>query len=129
MIDALKSTIPKILEQISYHEANSLIFIKKPFENLGERPSKPTPSIEKPLVLELKTLPCHLKYAYLRENSTLPFIVYVTLTPDEEEKLLRILREYRIAFGWLIADIKGIIPSICMHKILIEDNYKPLIEH
>ena len=31
--------------------------------------------------------------------------------------------------GWSIADIKGISPSIIMHKILMEESYKPLIKH
>ena len=84
---------------------------------------------KKPLVLELKTLPSYLKYTYLGENSTLPVIVSAALTPDKEQKLLRVLREYKTAFGWSIADIKGISPSICMHKILMEDNYKPSVEH
>ena len=26
-------------------------------------------------------------------------------------------------------DLKGIIPSICMHKILMKENAKPSIEH
>ena len=49
-------------------------------------------------------------------------------TPGEEEKLLRILREHRTALGWTISDIKGISPSICMQKILMEELYKPSIE-
>ena len=129
MVDVSKSTNPKVLEQIRYLEANSPIFIKKPFEDLGERLGKPVPSIEKAPILELKALPSHLKYAYLGENSTLLVIVSAVLTPDKEEKLLRVLREYKTAFGWSIADIRGISPSICMHKILMEDNYKPSVEH
>ena len=31
-------------------------------------------------------------------------------------------------FAWFIEDIKGISPSICMHKILMEE-YTPRIEH
>jgi len=61
---------------------------------------------------------------YLGENSTLPVIVSSSLTGDEEEKLLRVLRDYKIEMGWIIADIKGISPSVCMHKILMEDIYK-----
>ena len=30
--------------------------------------------------------------------------------------------------GWIISDIKGISPSICMHKILMEELHKPSIE-
>lgn len=41
--------------------------------NLSNREIKPSiPSIESTPVLELKTLPSHLKYAYLCDNNTLP---------------------------------------------------------
>ena len=60
---------------------------------------------------------------------TLPAIVFTALIFGENEKLLRILREYKTTFGWSIVDIKGISPSIYMHKILKVDKYKPSIEH
>ena len=47
----------------------------------------------------------------------------------EEHKLLEILRKYKEAIAWSIKDLKGISPSICMHKILLEDNAKISIEH
>ncbi|CAL9029388.1 unnamed protein product [Prunus brigantina] len=75
--------------------------------------------------LELKQLPEQLKYAYLGENQTLPVIVAANLSLVEQEKLLRVLREHKTALGWTIADIKGISPSKCMHRILLEDNAKP----
>src|SRR5438270_5145969 len=34
-------------------------------------------------------------------------------------------RKYREAIGWSIADIKGISPAMCMHRILMEDDVKP----
>ena len=55
-------------------------------------------------------------------------IVAASLTPREEEKLLRVLRDHRTALGWTISDIKGISSSICMHKILMEELYKLSIE-
>ena len=55
-------------------------------------------------------------------------IVAASLTLREEEKLLCVLREHRTALGWTISDIKGINLSICMHKILMEELYKPSIE-
>ena len=78
---------------------------------------------------ELKQLPEHLCYAFLGDSYTFPVIVAASLTPEEEEKLLRMLREHRTALGWTISDIKGISPSICMHKILMEELYKLSIEH
>ena len=51
------------------------------------------------------------------------------MTELEEQKLLEILRKYKEAIAWSIKDLKGISPSICMHKILLEDNAKTSIEH
>lgn len=40
-----------------------------------------------------------------------------------------VLREHKSAIGRTIADIKGISPSICMHKILMEENFKLIVDH
>ncbi|XP_070056963.1 uncharacterized protein [Nicotiana tomentosiformis] len=48
---------------------------------------------------------------------------------EEEEKLLRVLREHKHAIGWTMSDIKGISPAFCMHKILMEEGHKPSVEH
>jgi hypothetical protein len=96
-----------------------------PFETLVPTNTTIFPSIVKAPNLELKQLPKHLTYAYLGENKTLPMIVAANLSSGEEEKLLRILREHKIAIGWTIADIKGISPAKCMHQIHLEDEAKP----
>ncbi|KAL4325470.1 hypothetical protein GQ457_11G027320 [Hibiscus cannabinus] len=85
-------------------------------------------SIEQPPKLELKQLPEQLKYAYLGENETLPVIISCKLQAAQEERLIATLRQHKEALGWTIADIKGISPSICMHKILLEDNHKPTFD-
>ncbi|PIN21773.1 DNA-directed DNA polymerase [Handroanthus impetiginosus] len=86
------------------------------------------PSIEEPPTLELKPLPSHLCYVYLGESDTLPVIISSALSDLQVEKLLRVLRNHEGAIGWTIADIKGISPSFCMHKILLEDDQKPSVE-
>ena len=43
--------------------------------------------------------------------------------------MLKIIRKYKEAIAWSIEDLKGISPSICMHKILLDDNAKTSIEH
>ncbi|XP_023745769.1 uncharacterized protein LOC111893924 [Lactuca sativa] len=83
------------------------------------------PSLVQPPKLELKVLPQHLKYAYLGDNETLLVIISTHLTECEEEKLLKVLKEHKEAMGWTIADIKGLSPSTCMHKILMDDECKP----
>ncbi|XP_073271527.1 uncharacterized protein [Primulina huaijiensis] len=85
-------------------------------------------SLEEPPTLELKPLPPHLKYIYLGENNTLPVIIFAALTDVMEDKLLEVLKAHKSAFAWKVADIKGINPSVCMHKILMEDKYSPLVQ-
>ncbi|XP_070042639.1 uncharacterized protein [Nicotiana tomentosiformis] len=46
----------------------------------------------------------------------------------EEQKLVEMLRKYKKVIGWTIADIQGINPAIYMHKILLEENIKPLVQ-
>jgi hypothetical protein len=104
-------------------ESNLPYTRKRYFEELGTGPEKSQPSILKPPKLELKQLPPHLRYAYLGESNTLPVIISNMVSEVEEEKLLRVLRDNKQAIGWTIADIKGISPSLCMHKILMEENF------
>ena len=101
---------------------------KQQIEVLETRISYFIPFIQEAPKLELKELPIHLRYAYLNENSTLPVIISSSLTGDEEEKLLRVLWDHKIAIGWTIVDIKSINPSVCVHKILMEDIYKPSVQ-
>ncbi|XP_042405185.1 uncharacterized protein LOC121995530 [Zingiber officinale] len=75
---------------------------------------------------ELKPLPPHLKYAYLGENQQFPVIIAQNLEPEQESRLLEILRQHRKAIGWTLADIPGISPSICMHRIYLEEDVKPV---
>ncbi|KAM2086763.1 hypothetical protein ACFX1R_024265 [Malus domestica] len=86
------------------------------------------PSVIQALVLELKPLPDHLKYALLGEGETLPIIVSSSLTALEEEKLIWVLKEHKTAIGWTLADIKGISPTTCMHRIFLEKGAKPTRE-
>ncbi|XP_075499729.1 uncharacterized protein LOC142538253 [Primulina tabacum] len=92
---------------------------------LGHIPKSLKSSIEEPPFLELKPLHHHLKYLFLKEEDKLPVIVSSSLTGDEEDKLLRVLKDHICAIGWSIADIKGISPSMCMHKILMEKEHSP----
>ena len=77
----------------------------------------------------MKELPSHLKYEFLEPEKRKPVIISAVLTEAEEQKLLVILRKYKEAIAWSIEDLKGISPSICMHKILLENNAKTSIEH
>ena len=56
-------------------------------------------------------------------------IISSTLNENMENKLLEVLKKNMDAFAWSIEDIKGISPSVCMHKIPIKEEYTPSVEH
>jgi len=79
--------------------------------------------------VELKPLPSSLRYEFLGPNSIYHVIVNVSLNACQVDSLLRVLREHRKAIGYTLDDLKGIHPSMCMHRILMKDDHKPTIEH
>ena len=97
---------------------------KKKFESLdlqtkGE--NKTQASIEEPPELELKPLPNHLKYTYLRENDTLPVSIPAHFDVKEEKALLNMLKCHKKVIRWTLADILGINSFYCMHKIGLDE--------
>ncbi|CAM8947580.1 unnamed protein product [Rhodiola kirilowii] len=77
---------------------------------------------------ELKPLPSNLRYEFLGPNSTHPVIVGATLNENETSKLLHVLKNNKKALGYSIDDLKGISPSLCMHRITVDENAKPFRE-
>ncbi|GJW11667.1 reverse transcriptase domain-containing protein [Tanacetum coccineum] len=90
--------------------------------------TKAKSSIEEPPKLKLKDLPSHLEYAYLEGINKLPVIIAKGLKDDEKEALLKVLKSHKWAIAWKITDIKGIDPRFCTHKILMEEDYKPMVQ-
>ncbi|GKC54462.1 hypothetical protein Tco_1077207 [Tanacetum coccineum] len=68
------------------------------------------------------------KYAFLQEDDKLPVDISFSLSRHEKDKIIEVLKNYKGAIAWSIADIKGIDPSFCTHKILMEDEYKPTVQ-
>ncbi|GKA37597.1 reverse transcriptase domain-containing protein [Tanacetum coccineum] len=86
-------------------------------------------SIDDPPKLELKDLPSHLEYAFLEGTDKLHVIISKELKDEEKAALLKILKSHKRTITWKIFDIKGIDPSFCTHKILMEDDFKPAVQH
>ena len=66
---------------------------------------------------------------FLGCNDTKLVNISSKLDNDMEVKLLDVPERNSEAFAWSIEDIKEISPSICMHKILMEEDHAPSIEH
>ncbi|KAM2322731.1 hypothetical protein ACFXTH_019376 [Malus domestica] len=116
----------EVFEMVAALESLPSHFGKSPLSILDlVLANKLLPSIVQPPTLELKPLPSHLKYVFLGEDQTLPVIISSSLTTPEKDKLIRVLKEHKSAIGWTLADIKGISPTTCMHRILLEEGAKP----
>ncbi|GJR36093.1 hypothetical protein Tco_1211777 [Tanacetum coccineum] len=133
-------SIPPGIDDDDFDPEGDLLLLEK---LLNDDPSSPLPpkelhveelkivksSIDDPPELELKDLPSHLEYAFLEGTDKLPVIIAKNLKEDEKVRLLKVLKSHKRAIAWKISDIKGIDPQFCTHKILMEDDSKPAIQH
>ena len=97
------------------------------WENLRE-PQVEEKKDETKKVAELKQLPDNLKYVFLDPEKKCPTIISSHLEVSQEDKLVKVLKKQKSAMGWAIEDLKGISPTVCMHKILMEDGHKPVVQ-
>ncbi|GKD99114.1 hypothetical protein Tco_1383011, partial [Tanacetum coccineum] len=51
------------------------------------------------------------------------------LSVDEKTALIKVLKSRKRAIAWKLSDIKGINPEFCSHKILMEEDYEPAVQH
>jgi len=112
------------LDFTPYLESSSCVSTYEPLPPLASSPIPP--SVVSPPKLELKPLPDSLKYVFLGPKETLPVIISSLLSFHQEEELIRVLSDHKSAIEWLVADLKGIGPTICMHRIHLEDDAKPV---
>nr|GEU89231.1 hypothetical protein [Tanacetum cinerariifolium] len=86
-------------------------------------------SVDEPPVVELKALPLHLEYAFLEGEDKLPVIIAKDLSVVEKAALIMVLKSHERAIAWKLSDIKGINPEFCNHKILLEEDFTPAVQH
>nr|GFB97784.1 reverse transcriptase domain-containing protein [Tanacetum cinerariifolium] len=85
--------------------------------------------VDEPPEVELKDLPPHLKYAFMEGDNKLPVIIAKELGDEEKSALIKVLMSHKQAIAWKLSDIQGINPEFYTHKILIEEDYKPAVQH
>ncbi|GJZ83454.1 reverse transcriptase domain-containing protein [Tanacetum coccineum] len=142
---ALKDDPTSLEVDHSYYDLEGDIFLLEAY--LNDDPSLPPPnqgnylpeiqkelkiyesSIDEPPEVELKDLPPHLEYAFLEGDDKLPIIIAKDLSVEEKPALKKVLKSHKRAIAWKLSDIKGINPKFCTHKILIEEDYKPAVQH
>ncbi|GJR83340.1 reverse transcriptase domain-containing protein [Tanacetum coccineum] len=62
-------------------------------------------------------------------NDKLPVIIAKDLKNEEKAALIEVLKSHKRAIAWKLSDIKGIDPEFCTHKILMEEDYEPTVQH
>ena len=114
----------------SFHSIETVLSLKQNINEKGENNEKGEihqETNEEGLVL--KELPSHLKYAHLESPKRKQVIISARLSDAEEQRLLKILKKHKESIAYSIEELKGISPSICMHKIMLEETSKPSVEH
>ncbi|XP_058211511.1 uncharacterized protein LOC131323682 [Rhododendron vialii] len=102
------------------------VFEKNPI--IFDHPFLATSSVEddeEPPKPELKPLPDTLKYAFLNGDDIFPVVIFSSLKADQEGKLIALLRKHVGAIGWTTADLQGISPMVCTHRIFLDEDVKP----
>ncbi|GJV99020.1 reverse transcriptase domain-containing protein [Tanacetum coccineum] len=95
----------------SYYDSEGDILLLKEF--LNDDPSSP---LLPPQDLKIGT-------------DKLPVIIAKDLKDEEKAALIKVLKSYKQALAWQLSDIKGINTEFCTHKILMEDDFKPAVQH
>nr|GEX10771.1 reverse transcriptase domain-containing protein [Tanacetum cinerariifolium] len=109
------------------NQGNYLPEVRKEL-NICEAKSKKY-SIDEPLEVELKDLPPYLEYAFMESNDKLPVIIAKDLSVEEKTALITVLKSHKRVIAWKLSDIKGIDHEFCTHKILMEEDFKHVVQH
>nr|GEY51454.1 DNA-directed DNA polymerase [Tanacetum cinerariifolium] len=136
----LDDSIPPEIDNGIFNAERDILFLEKllnydstkdlPPKELKIDETKTTKSlIKEPPELELKDLPPHPEYTFLEGTSKLPVIIAIDLKKEEKDQLIKVLKSHKRAIAWKISDIRGIDPNFFTHKILMEDNFKPTVQH
>nr|GEY47397.1 reverse transcriptase domain-containing protein [Tanacetum cinerariifolium] len=86
-------------------------------------------SVDEPSEVELKDLHPHLEYAFLEGDDKLPVIIEKDLSMEKKTVLITVIKSHKRAIAWKLSDIKGIDPEFCTHKILMEEDFEPAVQH
>jgi len=108
-------------------ENDSNFFIEEE-DNTREILELPKEEVPSPPLVELKTLPEGLRYAFLHGDKNTPIIVSDKLSNDETSRLIAVLEKLRSVFGYSLQDLKGVSPTLCTHRIPIDPASTPTRE-
>nr|GEZ14647.1 reverse transcriptase domain-containing protein [Tanacetum cinerariifolium] len=62
-------------------------------------------------------------------DDKLSVIIAKDLSVEEKAALITVLKSHKRAIAWKLSDIKGIDPEFYTHKILMEEDFEPAVQH
>nr|GEX68623.1 reverse transcriptase domain-containing protein [Tanacetum cinerariifolium] len=62
-------------------------------------------------------------------DDKLPVIITKDFSVEEKTALITVIKSHKRAIAWKLSDIKGIDPKFCTHKILMEEDFEPTVQH
>ncbi|GKE29849.1 reverse transcriptase domain-containing protein [Tanacetum coccineum] len=77
----------------------------------------------------LRTCRLILNMHFWRVSTNYPSLITKDLKDEEKAALIKVLKSHKRALAWQLSDIKGINPEFCTHEILMEDDFKPAVQH
>nr|GEY22083.1 retrovirus-related Pol polyprotein [Tanacetum cinerariifolium] len=108
---------PCELSRTSLNEHCSAVLLKKLPEKLGD-PGKRSFLKNKRALIDV-----------FEGDDKLPVIIAKDVSVEEKTALITILKSHKRAIAWKLSDIKGIDPEFCTHKILMEEDFEPVVQH
>nr|GEZ65268.1 DNA-directed DNA polymerase [Tanacetum cinerariifolium] len=107
-------TSPKVNQ--SYLDSEGDILLLEAF--LNDDPSLPPPNQENYMPEVRK----ELKIYEAKSNKS-------SIDEPLETALITVLKSHKRAIAWKLSDINGIDPEFCTHKILMEEDFEPAVQH
>ncbi|GJX17869.1 reverse transcriptase domain-containing protein [Tanacetum coccineum] len=113
-------SVPSGIDDAEFNPERDIRLIK---EMLNKDPYSPLP----PKDLKCKELKS-IK-SLVDEPRSLNSKTYLLISNEEKERLIKVLISHKQTIAWKLSDFKGIDPQFCTHKILMEDDFKPAVQH
>lgn len=108
------------ISEYSSYSVNELMEIEKDVEHFDKLIEEQKHRRAKPLKEEITSI-------NLGTNSN-PQEVKIgsTLSPQERDEMMKLLREFKDVFAWSYEDMPGLDPEIAVHKIPLKPDAKPV---
>nr|GEY04103.1 reverse transcriptase domain-containing protein [Tanacetum cinerariifolium] len=87
-------------------------------------------------VQHFRTKHIHTRYHFIKEQArrvdgriNCKLTSHMYRVKAQKTTLITVLKSHKRAIAWKLFDIKGIDPEFCTHKVLMEEDFEPAVQH